>query len=68
LRRFESRFEALCKVLAYCDEAVFYDNENGFVVVGEYRNGELLSRGDYRPDWFLDLMQYRKEDGNGISR
>jgi len=61
LRRFESRFEALSKVLDYCDEAVFYDNENGFVVVGEYRNGELLPRGDYRPEWFLDLIRFREE-------
>ena len=29
------------KVLPYRDEAEFYDNDNGFVKVAEYCNGEL---------------------------
>lgn len=61
LRRFEGRVEALAKVLAYCDEAVFFDNENGFVEVGEYRNGELISKGDYQPNWFLYLRAAIKQ-------
>ena len=55
-RRFAGRFEALCAVLPYCDEAVFYDNENGFRVVGEYRNGELLPVGSDLPRWFCELQ------------
>jgi len=30
-RRFQSRFQDLIKILPYCDEAVFFDNENAFV-------------------------------------
>lgn len=39
-RRFAGRWEAVAKVLPYCDEAEFYDNDNGFQLVAEYRNGE----------------------------
>jgi predicted ABC-type ATPase len=56
LRRFEGRFKSLMKILPYCDEALFYDNENGFVLVAEYRNGELLPVGLYRPGWIDGLI------------
>lgn len=64
LRRFAGRWEAVSKVLPYCDEAHFFDNDNGFVEVAEYRNGELLLVGDLRPTWVLELQQYllRTED------
>ncbi|MCL2086590.1 MAG: hypothetical protein FWH05_03240 [Oscillospiraceae bacterium] len=55
-RRFKSRFESLINVLPYCDEAVFYDNENGFVEVGEYKNGELITKGSDFPEW-LEVLQ-----------
>ena len=55
VRRHSKRFEDLAKVLPYCDEARFFDNENGFVEVGEFKNGELIPKGDYRPDWFAEL-------------
>ena len=58
LRRFEERCTALAKVLDYVDEAVLYDNENGFVVVAEYRNGEIVPRGSYRPAWLEELQRY----------
>lgn len=58
LRRFASRWKAVADVLPYCDEATFYDNYNGFVEVAEYRNGELLLKGDYRPNWVLELKAY----------
>lgn len=58
LRRFEDRFDALAKVLDYCDEAILYDNENGFAVVAEYKNGTLIPVGDYRPAWLDDLRAY----------
>ena len=60
LRRFSDRFEAVAKVLPYCDEAEFYDNENGFVKVAEYKNGEVMCMGDYRPRWLVELCQYIK--------
>ena len=31
------------------------DNENGFVYVGEYRNGLIFTVGDYIPDWINEL-------------
>lgn len=57
IRRFEERWEALGKVLPYCDEAEFYDNDNGFVLVAVYRNGEIRPVGTLRPQWLLKLMQ-----------
>ncbi len=55
LRRFDGRWEAVEKVLPYCDEAEFYDNDNGFVKVAEYRNGELRKVGATGPQWLEDL-------------
>lgn len=60
LRCFATRFEAVAKVLPYCDEAEFYDNDNGFVKAAEYRNGELLCVGDSHPTWLAELCQYIK--------
>ena len=57
-RRFNKRFEDLIAVLQYCDEATFYDNENGFVAVAEYKNGEILQIGSSRPKWLEELMEY----------
>jgi len=56
-RRFAKRFDDVVKILPYCDFAFFYDNDNGFVVVGEYRNGEIICRGDYFPKWFVELKK-----------
>ena len=55
-RRFAGRWEAVSKVLTYCDEARFFDNDNGFVEVAEYLNGELLLKGDKRPAWIQELQ------------
>lgn len=57
-RRFSKRFEDLATVLQYCDEATFYDNENGFVAVAEYKNGEILQIGSMKPGWLKELMEY----------
>lgn len=65
LRRFSDRFEAVAKVLPYCDEAEFYDNDNGFVKVAEYCNGELMCVGDNRPRWLVELCQYIKSQTLG---
>lgn len=56
-RRFEKRFEDLTMILPYCDEATFYDNENGFVAVAEYKNGEIMQIGSSRPQWLRELME-----------
>ena len=58
VRRFAGRWEAVAKVLPFCDEAEFYDNDNGFVLVAEYRNGELRTVGNRRPQWLMELLQY----------
>lgn len=55
LKRFESRMEDLLRVLPYCDEAYFFDNENGFVRVADYRDGKLETVGDYAPGWITSL-------------
>lgn len=59
-RRFARRFEDIWKILPYCDEAKFFDNDNGFVLVAEYRNGELLPVGNRRPQWLRDLLAAQK--------
>ncbi len=60
-RRYRERYDALAAVLPYCDEAVFFDNENGFVEVAEYRNGELICKGDYRPAWVEELRRFLQQ-------
>lgn len=61
IRRFENRFEDLLKVLSQLsqnrDEAVFFDNENGFVRVAEFKNGKFTLTGRSTPDWILDLKE-----------
>ena len=57
-RRFQGRWEAIAKVLPYCDEAEFYDNDNGFVKVAEYRNGELRKVGEHVPKWLMELIAF----------
>ena len=59
-RRFASRWEAVAKVLPYCEEAEFYDNDNGFALVAEYRNGELRTVGSVVPGWLQELREYLK--------
>jgi predicted ABC-type ATPase len=58
LRRFAGRWEAVAKILPYCDEAHFFDNNNGFVEVAEYLNGELILKGNEHPQWVLELAKY----------
>lgn len=55
-RRFAKRFEDLAMILPYCNEATFYDNENGFVAVAEYKNGEILPIGKIIPRWLEELL------------
>ena len=63
-RRFAGRWEAVTKVLPYCDEAEFYDNDNGFVLVAEYRNGELRTVGSLVPGWLKELRAYLDSNEN----
>ena len=60
LRRFAGRWDAVKKILPHCNEARFFDNNNGFAEVAEYRNGELILKGEERPAWMLELSEYLK--------
>lgn len=53
--RFGKRFEDLLAVLPYCNEATFYDNDNGFTTVAKYKNGELQLIGQKSPLWLTEL-------------
>ena len=59
-RRYSKRFENLAKVLLYCNEVRFFDNENGFMEKAEYRNGELIIEREYVPIWLEELRKYLK--------
>ena len=61
LRRFAGRWEAVKKILPYCDEARFFDNYNGFMEVAEYVNGELIIKGSNPPQWVRELCDYLKD-------
>lgn len=63
-RRFAGRWDAVRKVLPYCDEAEFYDNDNGFVKIAEYRNGEIRTVGSLRPKWLRELMEQSRSRVN----
>ena len=54
-RRYMKRFDDLTAILPYCNEVHFYDNENGFVECAEYRNGQLIFKTKYIPDWLMML-------------
>ena len=56
-RRYEKRFSDLAAVLPYCSEAEFWDNENGFANVGEYKNGKLVIYGNEPPEWLIQLSR-----------
>ena len=57
-RRFAGRWESVARVLPYCDEARFFDNDNGFVEVAEYINGQLILKGEHRSAWVQELAGY----------
>lgn len=52
------RWEAVTKVLPYCEEAYFFDNYNGFFEVAEYVNGELIVKGNRLPLWVEELRDF----------
>ena len=61
-RRFEERWKAVKRVLPYCDEAIFFDNDNGFVEVAEYTDGKLVLKGDRHPEWVPELAACLKKN------
>lgn len=59
-KRFKKRFEDLLIVLPYCNEATLYDNDNGFITVAKYKNGELQPIGTKQPKWLSELIEKMK--------
>lgn len=59
--RYDRRFSDLAAILPLCDEADFYDNENGFQFVGCYENGTLAVSKKNPPSWIAQLENYLKE-------
>lgn len=57
MRSYLHRFDALPLILPYCDSARFYDNENGFRYVAEYRNGEVIHADNRYPDWLKEMNE-----------
>lgn len=55
--QFTHRSDDIPEILPYCDEAKFFDNYNGFVLVAEYRNDRLLPVGLYQPQWLSQLLE-----------
>ena len=54
-RRYSIRFQSLNEVIPYCDEVIFYDNENGFVKVAEIKNDIFRYTNGYRPKWLSEF-------------
>lgn len=57
-RRYLKRFDDLAKVLPYCNEVRFFDNENGFAEKAEYKNGTLIYKTQNIPTWLSELEEY----------
>lgn len=55
VRRYAGRYEALERVIPYCDEVIFYDNENGFIKVAQITNNRFNYSNGYRPKWLESL-------------
>ena len=55
VRSYQTHFDDLIKVLNFCNKVIFFDNENGFVEVGEYKNGRLMINENIAPRWIKEL-------------
>lgn len=60
IRRFNSRFDNLLNILPYCDEVHFYDNDNGFKEVGEFKNGQINIVNGNTAKWIEELSDKYK--------
>lgn len=52
-KRYSKRYDDVIKVLPFCDEVHFYDNDNGFIDVAEYKNGEIVIK--QHTEWIEQL-------------
>ena len=60
-RRFAERWKAVKKILPFCDEAFFFDNDNGFVEVAEYIDSAFSLKGETHPQWVRELSETLKK-------
>ena len=58
LRRFTDRWPNLLRVLPYCNEVAFFDNEGACEEVAQFKNGELVFLGEHRPVWLMELHNF----------
>jgi len=61
-RRFAERWRVLKRILPYCNEASFYDNDNGFCKVADYHDGELTLNEEAHKTWVLEFSDYLKRN------
>lgn len=54
-RRYQNRINDLLKILPYCNEIFFYDNENGFREIAKYINGNIYYLTEDIPAWLLAI-------------
>lgn len=40
-----------------CDEVIFYDKENGFIIVSEIDNNKFNYTNGYRPEWLKSIKK-----------
>lgn len=66
VRRFNSRYDNLMRILPLCDEVHFYDNCNGFIEIARILEGQLLFRNALTPRWMIELSSYiqKAKDSN----
>lgn len=48
---FNTRFADISELIPYCNEVVFYDNENGFCAVATYTEGKFRLLEENTPEW-----------------
>jgi len=58
---FSRRYDDLVAILSYCNEAIFFDNENGFVGIAEYKNKKWSQLAEPLPEWMVSFLEYIKE-------
>jgi len=58
---FSRRYDDLIAILPYCNEANFFDNENGFVSIAEYKNKKWSQLAEALPEWMVSFLEYIKE-------
>ncbi len=52
--------DCLNKGICFTQETTLYDNDNGFVTVAKYQNGEMIKIGSHSPIWYNELFSQMK--------